>query len=148
MRTIQKAKQNGVWVQLFNHVKKTHNDIVSSSSLTARQHTSDLNLDQFIGEILTLSGKSLLRDCPFSLSTFKNSCGIPSAPAASSVGKSLVNSSLICSVDFSNKILVEVTSAIDDGVPGMKLRRSFCSVENFLYGYETEQCLPIVVCHT
>ena len=132
MRTIQKAKQNRVWVQFFNHVKKTHNDIVSSSSLTARQHTSDLNLDEFISE-LTLSGVSHFRDCPFSLSTFKNSCGIPSAPAASSVGKSLVNSSLICSVDFSNKILVEVTSAIDDGVPGMKLRRSFCSVENFLY---------------
>jgi hypothetical protein len=30
-------------VQLFYHIEKTHNDIVSTGSLTTRQHTTDLN---------------------------------------------------------------------------------------------------------
>ena len=69
---------------------------------------------------------------PFSLSTFKKSCGMPSYPPERSVGNNFVNSSLIGKTDFSNIILVDETSAIEEGVLGTKLCLNFYKVEKFL----------------
>lgn len=80
-----------------------------------------------------MRGVSLLRMLPFSLSTFRKSWGIPSAPLPSSVGKSAVNSGLIGSTDLSKAILVAVTSAIEAGELGTKSCLNFCKVEKFLY---------------
>jgi hypothetical protein len=71
--------------------------------------------------MLTLSGLSLLRKVPFSLSTFKKSCGIPSAPLLSKVGNNYSRSLLIGRIDRSKAIFVACTSAIEFGVLGLKL---------------------------
>lgn len=115
-------------MQSLDHIEKTHHNIVSSSSLAARKHATDLKQ---ISWKLTIRGVSLFKCVPFSLSTWRNSCGMLEAPSFSSVGKSAVNSDLIGTSALTNEILVE-TSAIEEGVLGTKLWRSCCSVEKFL----------------
>lgn len=42
MRSGQEPKKLGIWMKLLSHVKKAHNDIVATRSLSTTQDTSKL----------------------------------------------------------------------------------------------------------
>ena len=80
--------------------------------------------------------------------TLSETCGMPSAPFASRVGKRLWSSGLMGSTERSSETLVVETSAIELGVLGMNWWRSFWRVEKFLQGSDSKKRgLPVVIDH-